>query len=209
MKKKASNNLSHVLLRTNKRALTGIEQVLLLTLIILTLAAVFFMFYKGDILTKIRNLPSYGQTASQGDEYIGTDEITESEFCPVKIGNVKGDYLTTQGEINFCQDLVKQVNCDGDLYAHLKLSGQKVQIERTEWYMWGFDTTVGSFNQNKISLMSELLDVNSKEYKILSGEDYYRFEDLPLLLKNLDGAWIVGNDICRDELIGLEVNQVK
>lgn len=186
----------------NKRAMTGYEQMLLIILILLTITALFFAFSKGDILTKIRNLPGYGYTP-EGDEVISgfNDSSATSGLCPIRVGNIKGEDLTKQGNINFCQDIVKQTNCKGDLYAHLKIVGENVQIERTEWYMLWFDTNVGFFKQNTIILMPELLDPNSQQYKILSGSDYYKFADLPLLLKNLDGARIVGADICRDKLI--------
>ncbi len=181
----------------NKRAMTGYEQMLLIILILLTIGALFFAFAKGDILTKIRNLPGYGYTPQEDEVISGLNEsVTGSSLCPFRVGNVKGDYLTKQGDINLCQDLIKQTNCRGNLYSGLKLDATEVQRD-VNW--WPVDETVGSFSSGVISLNSNTLDVNSATFKKI--QEVYPFADLSLLLKNLDGARVVGADICRDKLV--------
>lgn len=181
----------------NKKAMTGYEQMLLIILILLTIGALFFAFAKGDIITKIRNLPGYGYTPEDDEVISGINESTTgSKLCPFRVGNVKGDYLTKQGDINFCQDIVKQTNCRGNLYSGLKLDADEVQRDKN-W--WPIDETVGSFSSGIISLNDEALDPNSATFKKI--QKVYPFADLPLLLKNLDGAKVVGTDICRDQLI--------
>jgi hypothetical protein len=181
-------------LRLNKKALTGWEQVLALILIILALAAIFLLIFKADILTKISNLPSYGSSSTGVD--IKIDVQTTDSSCKVKVGNVQGDYMTKQGDINFCQDIIKQENCNGNLYSGLKLDSKDVQRDVT-W--WPIDKKVGSFTNGKITLDVGLFDKNSEEFKKLA--ETYKFADLQMLLKNLDGAVVIGNSICRDKLI--------
>lgn len=186
-----------------KKALTGWEQILAIILIVLALVALFFIIFKADILAKIKGLPGYG-SSNEDDVAITTGKDIEiaSTLCSVQVGNINGEGLSTDGDINFCGDVINQKDCGGNSFSHLKVAGEKIQIERTEWYMLWFDNTVGSLVNRKVSLNGEILNKNSKQYKILSGEGYYTSPDLMLNLKNLNGAKIVnGKELCRDKLI--------
>lgn len=180
-----------------KQALTGWEQVLAFLLVILAITAIVLMVFKVDISEKFRNLPTFGSNEDpNADIRMNDDARVGSSLCPVFVGNVKGDDITTQGEIKFCLDIVKQEGCDGDKYTGLKIDGDEVQIE-VDWNP--IDKKIGTRNNDLISLDSKVFDKNLPAYQKI--REKYGYDDLLLYLKNLDGARISGKDICRDSLI--------
>ncbi len=179
-----------------KKALTGIEQILLLVLIILTLFAVFFMFYKGDIITKIKNLPGYGYTP-QGDEVIsGSEEVVQSESCLYKVGELRAIKNTKQAAIYFCQDLSKVgEGCEGYAYSRLKVDTEDVKIEKISGWA---DPIVGSFTNKEIKISDSFYD-SLDNYNLLKETQMWLKNPL-LSYSNLEGSKAVGNDLCRDEV---------
>jgi hypothetical protein len=180
-----------------KRALTGIEQLLLLVLIILTLLAIFMLFQKVDILEKIRNLPGYGHSSSDNaDEEIIIDPETTSTSCKVRVGKLASLSDGGQIKILLCNDL-KDIKCSSTIDTKIKIDGQDVEVEQK------FDDSIGKISNSRIILNEEMFAVRSELYIEVEKDlpFYSDYSKTQYYLKNLNGSKIVGGDICKEEIV--------
>ena len=192
-----------------KKALTGIEQVMILVLILLTLGAVFMAMYKGDILTKIRNLPSYGQASSGGDDEI-IDQVIASGLCPVKVGELgEISASTTKTRVMFCVERFRGTEgCKDHIYSGMELQGDSLKaIPVRTFFLWlPLGTEIGLIRNHRFAFFETTLSGSGKEFKEVSYQQGVVFIPTLFILNNLENAWILPNgDICRESLVELDI----
>lgn len=185
-----------------------VDQILIIILVLLAVAAVLFFVYKTDINTYVANLPGF--YAPQEDVVIEDDSLAGSVLCPIIIGVIDG---TKTGSFNSAPIYLVKDGVIDRTYNKILFDDGQVTINRN----WRTDPVIGSYKEEilpfgegdakknfivkRISMDSGVLggsgDIFSKvKFDIPSRKSLY----------DLDGAYIYDMKICRDkESIGFEI----
>jgi hypothetical protein len=189
-----------------KRGSVVVNKTMVALLIIMTLAVIFTLLYKADVIGYVRLLPGY--KAPSGDEIIvGSDGETGGRSCPYRIAELKPDSYTFHGTINnifFCEnpwDDPSTNECKNSVKTPLNIRGSSE--DGFKLWLWGpwspSSGVVGdmgtngkiSFKDNKLNYLIEKFGKDKKYKQLL---DY-----LPLLEGSFVSNMREGNVLCRED----------